>query len=232
MRKKDTVENKKAKKSNAESYRCGDCLHYQRHAHSAKGSVCEKEGIRAFAIAPKCFTPDVSVLQGNTDAFLQLSMLVNSYTPKQRRIMLAVIRDASKVKKHGYTIGTKVYFKVTHGDYLNNYFIGYVMGRTSAGEIMITGTPDRKTRGNSFMFYVNDKTALLSHADWKAKEHELREAGLINDPVEKRNRIKKTDEEEYQPPTIDSVPESWYTKTDRKEKKTKSKKRTSKEFQI
>lgn len=236
MRKQDTVTNKKSIKANAETYRCGDCLHFQRHAHSGKnGTVCENEGVRSFAVAPKCFTPDVSVLQGNTDTFLQLTMLVNSYTPKQRRIMLAVLRDASKVKKKGYTIGTKVYFKLAPLDYLNNYFFGFVMGKTSSGEIMIQGTPDKKKRGESFMFYMDpsNEGTLMSEAEWKPLERRLKDDGLINDPNEKRNRIKRADEEDYTPPSIDSVPASWYDKTDKQgKKKAKKGSKSLVEFQV
>ena len=236
MRKADTVSNKKSKKVNAETYRCGDCLHWQRHAHSGKdGKVCANEGIRSFAVAPKCFTPDVSVLQGNTDSFLQLTMLVNSYTPKQRRIMLAVLRDASKVKKKGFTIGTKVYFKVNPGEYLNNYYFGFVMGKTSSNELMVQGSPDRKTRGDSFMFYVKDEEELLSEAEWKQLERTLKDEGKINDPNQKRGRIKRGDEEDYEPPSIDNCPASWWDRSEGNAggKKLKTKRsKSSNEFQV
>lgn len=234
MRKTDTSVNKKAKKTNQEVYRCGDCLHFQRHAHSGKDDLCVNQGVRQFAVAPKCFTPDVSILQGNTDTFLQLTMLLNAYTPKQRRIMLAVVRDAARVKRAGYTIGTEVFFRLSPGEYLNNYYSAFVMGRTSSGELMLNGSPDMKTRGDSFMMYMRpeEENDLRTRSAWKKHEQMLRDKGLINDPVHRRNRIKKTDEDDYQPPSIDSVPESWYSKTDREEKRAKGKKRTSKEFQV
>lgn len=215
MLKKDTL-GKVSSKSLEESFKCGECLHHSKHPHSAKGDVCSKLGIRAVGIAPKCFTPDFTQLLGNSDQFVMVAALFSIYTSKQKRILLGMLRSKS-TKKH-LDFGTKVYFRALGKDYLSNYLSGYVMGYTSSGELVISGSPEQKTRGKSFIFYMNDTESLLTHSEWKLKKRQLKEAGKILDP-NSTIKIKKIDD--YEPPTVDNAPKEWQDKQGKKKKKKK-----------
>lgn len=203
MLKKNTLGNA-SKKSLSEAFKCGECLHHKQVAHPAHNDVCSKEGIKAVGIAPSCFTPDVTKIAKNSDQFVQLAAIVNSYTPQERRIFLGVLRSAS-AKKKPFAFGMKLYFH-TGKDFISNYLCGWVMGYTSSGELIVSGSPDQKQRGKSFLAYLSaDATGLLTPTQWKTKREKLRAAGKIYDPanavVKKASII-----DDYEPPTIDRAP--------------------------
>jgi hypothetical protein len=200
-----------------ESLRCGECLHHKQSKHPSHKELCSKEGIKAFAIAPKCFTPDVTQLAGNSDAFIQVASLFQSYSHKQRRILLAMLRK--KPAKEKMILGTKVIFHAMGKDYISNYLSGYVMGYTSTGELIIGGSPDQKSRGRMYFAYMTDTDTLLDASQWRKKKAELKANGRVYDPssvMTKRN----TDNDD--PPTIDSAPKAWHDKQERKAKRMSS----------
>jgi hypothetical protein len=213
MLKKNVLGNASSK-SLDEAFRCSECLHFRQHAHSAKEKPCNELGVRGVGLAPKCFTPDITALFTNTDQFVQLAAMFQGTTHKQRRILLGMFRAQ---KKKQFPIGTKLYFKVGK-DFISNYLVAYSAGYTSSGELMLIGSPDRKTRGSRFTSYLTSDEGLLSSTEWKKKREDLRAKGLIFDPS---NRIiKKTDvSDQYEPPSIDAVPQDWYDKKDAKKRK-------------
>lgn len=206
MLKKDTLGTATAK-SLVEAFRCSECLHFKNHPHSQKQQVCIKEGVKPAAIAPKCFTPDVTILTGNSDQFVQLAALFHAYDAKQKRVLLALLRS----KKKGYSIGTRLYFKIGK-DFISNYLAGYVAGYTSTGELMLIGSPSPKERGQSFTSYMAPNSdGLLTVTQWKAKRAELQASNLVHDPANKV--IKRASVvDAYEPPTLDTVPSWFYDK--------------------
>ncbi len=217
--KKDSLGNISSK-SLEEAYRCGECLHHQRHAHPSMQEVCHKKGIKAFAIAPKCFTPDVTQIANNSDTFVQLAALLADYTPKQKRIMLALLRQKpikGKQFRRDMPFGAKVYFHGLGKDYISNYLSGYVMGTTSSGELIITGSPEQNTRGRSYMAYMSDSDNLMTAKEWKAKKAELKAAGRILDPNSRI--VSKANAAANEPVTIDSAPAAWHDKEEKKQKR-------------
>lgn len=203
----------------SETYKCSECLHHSKHAHPMFKSVCKERGIKGVALAPTCFTPDVSIIASNSDAFVQLATLVGEYTPRQRRILIALMK-AKPISKKKFSrqlaFGTKVFFLGIGGDYISNYLSGYVVGLTSSGELIITGSPDRNTRGKSYMAYMTDDDNLLTPVEWKKKKTELKSKGRIYDPKTKE-LPRQTDAEQV--PTIDNAPTAWYDKQEKKKKK-------------
>lgn len=192
-----------------ETFRCGECLHFKTHAHSTRQRPCAEEGVKAVGIAPKCFTADISRLVGNSDQFVQLASLFQSYTPLQKRTLLALLRS----KQRGHKLGTKLYFRVGK-DFISNYLAGFVAGYSSSGELMLIGSPDRKTRGASFFTYMtNDSQGLLTISEWRTKRTELAITNQIFDPTNKI--VKKSSVvDDYEPPTIDTVPTYVYNKAE------------------
>lgn len=189
-----------------ETFKCGDCLHHKQAPHRANKRVCAEEGIRAFAIAPKCFTPDYTKVIGNTDEFMSIVTFFSSRTPQQKKILLGMLRQKPSGRK--LPMGTRMYLNLRGRDYIGNYVCGYVVGYTSGGELVLAGSPDSKTRGRVFFAYLKGDSSLLTTKEWKAKYIDLRNRGRIQDPtVSGRKDI--TDlvkEDTYEIPTIDSAP--------------------------
>lgn len=213
--KKDTVGNLSSA-SLAEAYRCGECLHFKKHTHPSYATICSKRGVRSFAVAPKCFSPDVTQVANNSDTFVQLASMFADYTPKQKRIMIAILKAPMKKFKREFPFGTKVYFLGMGKDYVSNYLSGYVMGVTSSGQLIITGSPDKNTRGSSYFCYMNDSESLLTFKEWKAKYKELKAANKIIDP--QSLIMPKGTTPGSEPITIDSAPGAWYDKQEKKKK--------------
>lgn len=225
MQKKDAL-GAAAPKSLTDSFKCGECLHFKAQAHSTHGKPCIELGIKAKSIAPSCFTPDVTQLNGNTDQLIQFMLMFQSYDPKQQRVMLALLTDATgktKQQKRKFAMGTKLYFCVG-ASYISNYLSGYVAGYTSNGQIMVIGSPDKMTRGSAMHMYMPpesvDGGSLMTHSQWKVKRQALRDQGLVFDPANKV--IKKSSiTDQYEPPTLAEVPSWFYDKGDAPPKKRK-----------
>jgi hypothetical protein len=218
MIKKENLGNLSAA-SLAESYKCSECLHHKKHAHPQFQTVCTERGIKGIAVAPKCFTPDVSIIASNSDQFVQLATLISEYTPRQRRILIALMKQ-KPISKRRFTrqlaFGTKVFFLAMGKDYMSNYLSGYVMGLTSTGELIITGSPDQNSRGKSYMAYMTDDDNLMTPTEWKKKKEELRARNRVYDPG-MRELPKRQDVEDA--PTIDNAPKEWYSKQEKLAKK-------------
>lgn len=182
----------------ADVNRCGDCLHHRAHAHADKKTVCEREGVLAVAVAPnECFTPNASLLTGNVDQLIQLFSVFSAYNSKQRLALVELLKQEN--------IGETFYFRVGD-DYISNYLKGIVVGRTSAGEIMLIGSPSEETAGSAFVSYLMDSEGLLNMEQWEAKREKLLSENRVIDP--KNTKIQRTTvDDNYTPPTIDMTPE-------------------------
>lgn len=203
----------------SETYKCSECLHHKKHAHPAKREVCKNLGVKGVAIAPKCFTPDVSIIAQNSDAFVQLAALTSEYTASQKRILIALLKQkplSSKRFSRKIPFGTKMFFLGIGGDYISNYLSGYAMGPTSSGELILTGSPEQNTRGRSYMAYMTDDDNLLTPTEWRKKKAELKAAGRVYDP---KTRTLPRPAETAETPTIDSAPKAWYDKREKEKKK-------------
>lgn len=199
------------------AFKCGECLHHKQHAHPSYKKICESLGVRGTKIAPPCFTPDVTQLAGNTDVFVQLASMLQDFKPKQKRVLYALLRMPQKKFKKDFPLGTKVYFHGLGGDYISNYLSGFVYGTTSSGELIISGSPDVKTRGKSYLAYMSDDQELMTFKEWKAKRKQLELEGKIHDP--KAIIMPRDSLLGQEPITIDNAPNEWHTKQEKKKKK-------------
>jgi len=192
---------------NAIQYRCGMCLHFNQNAHPAKGNgqVCSKLGIKAYNVAPRCFTPDVTKLVENNEDLAALALAFGSLTSQQKTIFVALLQ--TNRGKRPFPIGQKLYFRAVGGDYLQNYLTGFVMGYTSTRQIILSGSPENKTRGRLFLAYLEEES-VMSPTQWKKKRYELIKADRLIDPKKPLTKIKKIDID-YEPPTIDQAPKEW-----------------------
>lgn len=204
MLKKDTLGNASAR-SLAEALKCGECLHFASSCHPHKPCPCSKSGVRAFAIAPKCFTPDITSIIQNAESFAVLAAILHGYTPKQLRVFLALLRGAKHCPKKGYKFGTRLYM-TTGSDYLTSYRCGYVVGYTSSGELILAGSADCKSAGRTFFAYLPVETSgLLTPKQWKVKRKELIEAGRISTVKGTPRNVNADKYLSYEVPSIDTA---------------------------
>ncbi len=205
----------KASAALSTAYKCGECLHHKVHAHPAMKGVCVNLGIKKFAIAPACFTPDVTQLTQNTDQFVQVAALLHDMSKEQKRVMFALLNQRT-IKRRAFTRdlkwGTKVFFRAMGKDYFSNYLSGYVMGLTSSGELIIAGSPEQQTVGRSYIAYMTDDDNIMTWTEWKIKKQELKTANRIHDPS-----LREMPKQDIaaDPVTIDSAPDSWHDKREK-----------------
>lgn len=217
MLKKDVLGSASAK-SLDEAYKCRECLHFQRHSHPSHKTICKDEGVKPYALAPKCFTPDVTRVANNPDTFVALSSILSTYNADEKRILLALLRSPKKGKDK-LSFGTKVYFLAFGKDYLSNYLSGYFVGYSSTNEIMIAGSPQQRAKGGkSYMFFCKDTENLLFAPEWKVKRRELLDKGRTQDPSNPL-AIKNSTVNDYEPPSLDTAPAAWLDKQEAKPKR-------------
>jgi len=216
MQKKDTLDEEA--KSMQEAFKCGECLHFATHPLRSKARPCKEEGIRHFANAPKCFTPDVTKLAAGSDQLIQIVSIFNNFTYKQRRILIGMLRGRKKKLK----FGTKVYFKAVGQDYVSNYLCGFVLGTTSSGETIVGGDPDRTRRGAAYTAIFSETENLLNQQQWLKHRKYLIEKGRVEDPKQPLRKFPKNiDPNLYEPKTLDTAPDRWFNKERKESKKAK-----------
>lgn len=215
MLKRDTL-GKASSKSLSEAFKCGECLHHSKSCHPHRDSVCSKMGVRAFAIAPKCFTPDVTKVITNAEQFVVIAAVINEMTPQQRKIFQGMLRGVKTPGKQ-FKFGTKLYLRVG-GEALTSYRCGYVVGYTSSGELILAGSADRKSAGATFFAYLKSNEGLLTHKEWQVKRKQLIDAGKFDYP---RRDVSSNMEKylNYEVPSIDTSPDFFDPPKKRKSKR-------------
>ncbi len=221
-----------AKANLEEVFKCGDCLHHKQTPHRQNKRVCAEEGIRTFAVAPKCFTPDYTKVIGNTDEFMAAVTFYGSRTPQQRKILLGMLRQQPKGRK--IAMGTRLYLNIRGREYIDNYVCGFAVGYTSGGDLVLCGDPDAKARGRVFFAYLRSESSLLTQKEWRAKYTDLKTRGRISDPsvTGKRDITDVVKEDTYEIPTIDQAPKELVGRRSKKGDDGKINKRTSSLVQI
>lgn len=199
-------------------FKCGDCFHFKAHAHKTKEQVCSSIGVRSYATAPKCFTPDVTQIVSTSDQLAAIANLYHSYTVKQRRILLSFLQ----AKPNKFNFGVKVYFLAVGKDYLSNYLSGYVIGYTSGKEVIVSGDPDKNTRGGAFVATFTEESSLMTVKEFQAHRELLVDQDLILDPDKPLIKFKPREIlDNYEPPTIEKGPKAWKDSVKSKKRKTK-----------
>ena len=195
--------------------RCSECLFFKSERKPGKPTPCSKIGVKAYATAPTCFFPDVSQLTKTVESFGALMSVFGAYTPKQRRILIALLKTGGRAKGKEHKFGTKVYIPIRdEGKYLSDWVAAYVLGYTTDGKVVISGSPERRSIGRSFTAYLLPDS-VFSASDFAKRRKAMEDQGMINNPrLPTAKRISAVDDYEPQIPTMDSAPSSWFTKKD------------------
>lgn len=221
--------------------RCGDCLHFK---HISKFErVCNTLGVKQFAEAPPCFSPNIYVLtKKNPDTLHQLGLLLRDWTPAETRVFMALLRQKIVMdKNYGLQFGQPVMFRIGGGDYLSNYFKGYVIGVAAVGDGQVFVASDMsKTQRNMPATATLLPSSVYPLSKWKKKKAELVKEKKLKDPnpLYSPSDLKKEDLTlDYKVPTLENAPAAWFDKTDgggklKSKKKLKAGKDGSIEFNI
>ena len=181
--------------------RCGDCLHYKGSPHPAMDKSCVHLGVRTTAIAPSCFTPNVSVLRKVSGMeFKTLAALLVGFKPQQARVLMGLLKGAGSLQSTGFHFLQKVYFR-TGDDFLENYYSGYVLGVGPNKTLMIVG--ERYLSGSTSVPVAQlMKSSVLSWEAFKVKRDKLIAQGKFLEP----KKLKRYASPDYEAPTLDSPP--------------------------
>ena len=194
--------------------KCGDCLHFKLNAKFEK--PCYFQGVKQYADAPPCYSPNVYNLgKKNPDALYQMGLILRDFTAQDMRILMSILKQGKSFEKNfKLKFGQPVYFHFG-ADYLSNYFAGFVIGVSELGEgqVFIGSDLGGKQRGKPLVASLM-RDSVFTLSEWKKKHAALLKAGRVKDPkpmfgIPKVSELKGAD---YVPPSMDTAPPEWFTK--------------------
>jgi hypothetical protein len=194
--------------------KCGDCLHFEKIAHSKYPKPCIHLGVGKKANAPNCYDDNVFLLQRvEPDILNQIGLLHKDMNSSQSRILANTLRRRKQFRRAGVAFGMPV-FVCLGRDYLNNYYKGYVIGVQNHGEPLIFVTTDLNKKQVAKPAILSLlKESVLNVQEFARKRRELIKKKHLNDPDNSfmGTKIKKNKADEmYEPPTLETVPETWF----------------------
>lgn len=203
--------------------KCGDCLHFKRNAKFEK--PCSQMGIKHFANAPACYSPDPYILSAQSpDVLNRLGLLLNNFTAKEARVFMSILKQTGALEKNfKLKFGQPVFFRIGN-DYMSNYFRGFVLGIADDGEaqVYVTSDMEKKQRKQPVLATLL-RTSVFTMSEWKKKK-----LALINDkrtqdpkPLFAVQKIKTKMDELYVPHSLDTAPSDWFNKVDKPKGKKK-----------
>jgi len=195
-------------------FKCGDCIHFEKYPKYEK--VCSKLGVERHANAPICFSPNIFKLQPlPSDVLNQIGLLFKDFTTSQARILFALLKTKKTFARLGLAFGMPVYICLGP-DYLSNYYRAYVIGASVYGDRVVYVTSDlnrRQVSKATIMALLPD--SIFTVSKFKRKRKVLGKKGRLVDPGSSfimRGVKKKEVTIEYEPPTMETVPASWFDK--------------------
>ena len=195
----------KASRLNIISLRCGDCGHHKGTAHPSFGQPCAKLGIKAYATAPSCYAPDVTVFRKTgPEVFVQLASILSTLSPQQSRVLMGLLKSAGSLEKFGFQFLQKVYFRAGD-DYLDNYFRGVVLGTGFEGTLAVVGVNFFTSSRASVIAYLFPDSVLSSDQFYRRRKKLFNSGALYAPRKPHRNDIVTV---EYEPPTFESSAEA------------------------
>lgn len=218
--KRDTSEAGARRAGGSVPQKCGDCLFFKGDKSPSFDAPCFDRGVKEYATAPRCFSPNLRKLSGiSSDAFELLGSILSMCSPSQVRIISNLIAQQHLVVKQGFFLMQPVFFRIGD-DYLDNYFKGYVMSLTSEGDIMMCSSP--YLRGGHVAYAQVTKASLLDEVAMEEKRAYLVERGLIYEP-KRPQRNTNVEDEDYVIPTIEMSSEALEELTQEADKRRRKK---------
>lgn len=187
--------------------RCGDCMHFKGTSHPSYGALCSTLGTRASALAPKCYTANVSVFRPLGPDFIRgLAVSVASMDAQQQRVLMGLLRNASALEKIGLTFMQKVFFSMG-GDCLENWYTGFVLSPgPDRGTVLLVGQDYAKGNRTLCTALLMTSSLITSHKKFNRIKDDLVARGQLRRlPPRLQPKAAKAD---YEPPTMETNPEA------------------------
>lgn len=198
--------------------RCGNCLHYKAGPAKFEDKCCNL-GIQAYAKAPNCFSPNIYLLtKVDDDILVTLGKAMRDMTSAQLRVLTFTVRSAAALAKEGLKFGQPVFFSLG-GDYLIHYFKGYVVSVSHDAEHIIVSSKLKGQDSKATLTLM--RGSILTLSEFKEKKAKLLKAKRIEPKGQDKSiagaihhdtvaqLLRKVHDEDYTPPTLDSVDASW-----------------------
>jgi len=203
--------------------KCGECIHHKL-GPAVFEAKCSELGVKAYAKACPQFTPNLFKIAGLPLDFIKsLGIAAKELEPQSIRILSYIFKNMDYIHRHGFKFGQPVFFRIedktTKVDYLSNYFKAYVISVAVDGSVVYLAGSLNKASQNSLLSLM--KSSILTLAQFSKIRQKLIEAGRITPESAKKGyrhplfiAAKKTKDpkvfKDYTPPTIDTVPTSWF----------------------
>lgn len=207
--------------------RCGTCLHFERIPYpGSPKKTCDALG--HIASSPKCdyYNPNIALIADKAPKVIPIfSEYVASMTRGELQLFGHMMYSAAETAKAGFTLGQQVWF-VIGMDYLNNYFTGIVLRATK--EFVYIAAELNEGAGGTFVQLM--PSSVLNEKEWLRRRRRLVRAERVVEPrkngrptlfeelamtkkefVERRQALAEKPAD-YEPPTLDTVPQHWLDK--------------------
>jgi len=182
-------------------------MHFRGTAHPSIGTPCSLQGVKPYAIAPNCYTPDVAQLKSiSTQTFNSLSSFVSTCTGGQAKILMGMLKSQAQLEKHDLFLFEKVYFSLGSGKVLSDYFAGFVMGLAPQSRVLIVGT-QIFTNARQPVVAQMERSSLLNRQSFDKVAQRLSKEGKRNDLKPRKEIVIPPSVANYEPPTIESAQE-------------------------
>lgn len=189
---------KKAKGALAQ--KCGDCLFFSREISPVFSEPCKDRGVKEYASAPSCFSPNVRELNNlGSDFFALLGSMLSVCSPRQTRLLSHVISQQHHISKLGFYLMQPVYFRLGE-DYLDNYFKGFILSISSTGGLMLCSNP--YLQGGAPLYAEICKESVLTESMMEEKREQLIASGRLYEP-KRPQRNTSVEEDGYIIPTME-----------------------------
>lgn len=217
---------------NKTSIRCGTCVHFvDGPAHPQYPKLCQDMGIREYRPAPDCYSPaPLKIVRANVNVS-EVGRMLRHLTADQMVVMGQLLTQAAELADYDLKFGQPVYVNLGAGEYLTNYFKGYVVGTVTVDDDDFTqhvfvssdlsidqeDAPEFRTLLRLTLDSLNTtkdfnkiKEKLIGQGRLEAPEksgHRIPLAQWIR--MEEKPALPPSEVDAYEPPTIDTAPAAW-----------------------
>lgn len=210
--------------------KCKECTHFQ-VGPKVYPDLCINLGVKPTASACDYFFPDVTQLRNvGKEVVFTLKEVMEELNASQLRIFAMFMARNEWFKKVELKLFQQVYFSLGQ-NYLCNYVRGYVIGTSKNGQQVFLNSNLENLNKKKQATATLMRNSILTEEEFEKRKAELVKEGRIMEPP--RSGIKRTPfqmltmtkkehkeyekllsvkPDDYQPPTLDSAPESWLDK--------------------
>lgn len=202
--------------------KASDCVYFKVR-NPYVGKSWEELGIPTYAKATRLFSPDLTKLRGvNTEAIGILADLTRKMDDSQIRILCYLLTNVSNLRTKGFAFGQPVYINMSYPriENVGCYRKGRVVSIDQYGNLQLIGNINNLGEEATLITIPKEnvltrskfnklKEKLIEEGKGKLSAKQKREHMLEYKPVKVLSKVEY--EELQDVPTIDSIPDSWYS---------------------